>query len=66
MDDTVLDKSYSQHMDLFGFFWSEKHHRSVKVINLITLYATDLLGKMCLFISEFTKNLKIKPRMTTL
>lgn len=32
-------------MDLVGFFWSGKHHRSVKGINLITLYATDLQGK---------------------
>lgn len=30
VDDTVLDKPYSQHMDLVGFFWSGKHHRSVK------------------------------------
>ena len=45
VDDTVLDKPYSQHMDLVGFFWSGKHHRSVKGINLITLYATDLQGK---------------------
>lgn len=37
VDDTVLDKPYSQHMDLVGFFWSGKHHRSVKGINLITL-----------------------------
>lgn len=45
VDDTVLDKPYSQHMDLVGFFWSGKHHRSVKGINLITLYATDQHGK---------------------
>lgn len=41
VDDTVLDKPYSQFMNLVGFFWSGKHHRSVKGINLITLYATD-------------------------
>lgn len=32
-------------MELVGFFWSGKHHRSVKGINLITLYATDLKGR---------------------
>lgn len=45
VDDTVLDKPYSQHADLVGFFWSGKHHRSVKGINLITLYVTDQSGK---------------------
>ena len=30
IDDTVLDKPYSQHMDLVSYFWSGKHHRSVK------------------------------------
>ncbi len=28
-------------MDLVDYFWSGKHHRSVKGINLITLYYTD-------------------------
>ena len=32
-------------MDLVSYFWSGKHHRSVKGINLITLYATDQHGK---------------------
>jgi len=41
VDDTVLDKPYSYHMDLVDYFWSGKHHRSVKGINLITLYYTD-------------------------
>ena len=36
INDTVLDKPYSQHMDLVSYFWSGKHHRSVKGINLIT------------------------------
>ena len=44
MDDTVLDKPYSNHMDLVDYFWSGKHHRSVKGINLITLYYTDING----------------------
>lgn len=44
VDDTVLDKPYSYHMDLVDHFWSGKHHGSVKGINLITLYYTDLNG----------------------
>ena len=32
-------------MDLVSYFWSGKHHRSVKSINLITLYATDQNGQ---------------------
>ena len=30
---------------LIGYFWSGKHHRVVKGIQLITLYYTDLSGK---------------------
>jgi hypothetical protein len=37
VDDSVLDKPYSQKMDLVGHFWSGKHHRTVKGIDLITL-----------------------------
>lgn len=44
VDDTVLDKPYSYQMELVDYFWSGKHHRSVKGINLITLYYTDLKG----------------------
>ena len=44
VDDSVLDKPYSYHMALVGHFWSGKHHRSVKGINLITLYYTDTKG----------------------
>lgn len=45
-DDSVVDKPYSnpQKMDLVGYFWSGKHKRAVKGINLITLYYTDLTG----------------------
>lgn len=42
VDDTVIDKPYSKHMDLVGFYYSGKHHKAVKGINLITLYYTDL------------------------
>jgi hypothetical protein len=45
-DDSVLDKPYSdpEKTDLMGYFWSGKHKRSVKGINLITLYYTDITG----------------------
>ena len=45
VDDTVLDKPYSQYMELVGYFWSGKHHRSVKGVNLITVYYTDINGQ---------------------
>lgn len=46
-DDTVVDKPYSDPKltELIGYFWSGKHHRVAKGIQLITLYYTDLLGK---------------------
>lgn len=46
VDDSVLDKPYSdpQKTDLIGYFWSGKHKRTVKGINLITLYYTDVTG----------------------
>ncbi len=45
VDDSVLDKPYSKYMALVGHFWSGKHHRVVKGINLITLYYTDPDGQ---------------------
>ena len=46
-DDTVIDKPYSAPSltGLSGYFWSGKHHRVVKGIQLITLYYTDPEGK---------------------
>lgn len=46
VDDSVLDKHYSnpQKSQLIDYFWSGKHKRSVKGINLITLYYTDIAG----------------------
>lgn len=46
VDDSVLDKPYSdpQKTALMGYFWSGKHKRTVKGINLITLYYTDITG----------------------
>jgi ABC-type multidrug transport system fused ATPase/permease subunit len=45
VDDSVLDKPYVQYMALVGHFWSGKHHRGVKGVNLVTLYYTDSQGK---------------------
>jgi hypothetical protein len=45
VDDSVLDKPYSQYLAFVGHFWSGKHHRSVKGINLITLYYSDTDGQ---------------------
>lgn len=44
VDDTVLDKPYSRYISFVGHFWSGKHHKTVKGINLITLYYTDSKG----------------------
>jgi len=42
VDDTVLDKPYRdiEKTELVDFFWSGKHHRAVKGINLIVLIYT--------------------------
>jgi hypothetical protein len=45
VDDSVLDKPYSQKMALVSHFWSGKHHAVVKGINLVTLYYTDPQGR---------------------
>lgn len=45
VDDSVLDKPYSYSVALVGHFWSGKHHKAVKGINLITLYYTDPDGR---------------------
>jgi len=46
VDDSVLDKPYRDlsKTALVGHFWSGKHKRTVKGINLITLYYTDIAG----------------------
>ena len=65
IDDTVLDKPYSQHMDLVSYFWSGKHHRSVKGINLITLYATDQnIVKLLYYSYRIRKKLEITHRLS--
>lgn len=49
VDDSVLDKLYSnpEHAKLIDYYWSGKHHRAVKGINLVTLFYTDVNG-ICL------------------
>ncbi len=46
VDDSVIDKPYRDpsKTELVGYFWSLKHKRTVKGINLITLYYTDSAG----------------------
>jgi len=44
VDDTVVDKPYSSpdQVELIDYFWYGKHKKSVKGLNLITLYYTDI------------------------
>ena len=46
VDDSTLDKPYTQtaSTELVGYFWSGKHHRSVKGISLIVLVYTMAKG----------------------
>lgn len=46
-DDTVIDKPHSDPKitELIGYYYSGRHHRAVKGIQLITLYYTDVSFK---------------------
>lgn len=46
VDDSVLDKPYANlsKNDLVGYFYSGKHHKPVKGVNLVTLLYTDSGG----------------------
>lgn len=46
VDDTVIEKLYSNPLcaELIGYFWSGKYHKTIKGINLITLYYSDIQG----------------------
>ena len=46
VDDTVLDKPYSQEgkTELVGYFYSGLHGKAVKGINLVTLFYADVSG----------------------
>jgi len=43
VDDTVVEKHYSNPKctELIGYFWSGKYHKSIKGLNLVTLYYSD-------------------------
>jgi putative transposase len=41
LDDTVLDEPHAKHMGLVAPFWSGRHQRVVRGINLVTLAWTD-------------------------
>jgi hypothetical protein len=45
VDDSVVDKPHRKlgKTDFVGYFWSGKHKKTVKGINLITLYYTDII-----------------------
>jgi hypothetical protein len=49
VDDTVIEKLYSQtkYAELIGYFWSGKYHKTIKGVNLITLYYSDIHGNSC-------------------
>ena len=46
VDDTVIEKLYSnpEYAELIGYFWSGKYHKTIKGLNLITLYYNDTKG----------------------
>ncbi len=46
VDDTVIEKLYSnpKYAELIGYFWSGKYHKTIKGVNLITLYYSDTEG----------------------
>ncbi len=46
VDDTVIEKLYSnpKNAELIGYFWSGKYHKTIKGLNLITLYYSDIHG----------------------
>ena len=41
LDDTVIDKIYSKHIEMTRFQWSGKYHKVVNGIGLVTLVWTD-------------------------
>ncbi len=45
-DDTVIEKLYSNpdKAELVGYYWSGKHQKPIKGINLISLYYTEING----------------------
>jgi hypothetical protein len=47
VDDTVIEKLYSnpKKAELISYFWSGKYHKTIKGVNLITLYYSDADGR---------------------
>src|SRR5947207_1391037 len=41
LDDSVLDKPYARHVGLVSRFWSGKHKRVVRGINLVSMLWSD-------------------------
>lgn len=58
VDDTVIEKTYSDvnQAELIGYYWSGKYHKTIKGINLITLYHCDIQGNT-LPVNSFLINL---------
>jgi len=65
VDDSVLDKQFSnpEHAPLIDYYWSGKHHKAIKGLNLVTLFYTDTNGlsmpvnyRICNKSSAKTKN----------
>ena len=58
VDDTVIEKTYSDvnQAELIDYYWSGKYHKTIKGINLITLYHCDIQGNT-LPVNSFLINL---------
>ena len=58
VDDTVIEKTYSDvnQTELIDYYWSGKYHKTIKGINLITLYHCDIQGNT-LPVNSFLINL---------
>ena len=66
IDDTVLDKPYSQHMDLVSYFGQANTTDPSRVLISLPCMRQIKMVKTFQLISEFMTNLKVKPRMITL
>ena len=63
VDDTVLDKPYSEKIGFVRYQWSGKHHRTVKGIGLITLIWTDGMKILPSIFAYIISMRTEKPRM---
>ncbi len=48
VDDTVIEKIYSdpKKAELISYFWSVKAHKTIIILNLTTLYYSDINGNL--------------------